>query len=75
MPDIYLRRENYCRKAQRRLPERRDPPPEPPRGRGGRGLWPPFGWEAKEATLEVGVSVFVSLPDEEKPTSRQRRSA
>jgi len=30
MPDIYIRG-NHWRKAQRRLPERRDPPPEPPR--------------------------------------------
>jgi hypothetical protein len=31
MPDIYIRHGNHWRKAQRRLPERRDPPPEPPR--------------------------------------------
>ena len=59
MPDIYLRHANHWRKAQRRLPERRDPPPEPPprreRGPGTFGL--PFSWEAKETTLEVGVSV------------------
>jgi len=30
MPDIYIRRENHWRKAQRRLPERPNPPPEPP---------------------------------------------
>ena len=29
--DIYIRLGNHWRKAQRRLPERRDPPPEPPR--------------------------------------------
>jgi hypothetical protein len=35
MPDIY-RRGNHWRKAQRRLPERRDPP-EPPRPERGPG--------------------------------------
>jgi hypothetical protein len=75
MPDMYLRRENHWRKAQHRLPERRDPPPEPPRREGAGDFGLPFCWEAKEATLAVGVSVFVSLPDEERPTSRQRRSA
>ena len=59
MPDIYLRRGNHWRKAQRRLPERRDPPPEPPprRERGPRTLDALFGREANEAFLEVGVSV------------------
>jgi hypothetical protein len=38
MPDIYIRRgNNHWRKAQRRLPERRDPPPEPPRREWGPG--------------------------------------
>ena len=27
-----------------------------------------ISWEAEEAFLEVGVSVFVSLPDDKKPT-------
>jgi hypothetical protein len=31
MSDIYIRHGNHWRKAQRRLPERPNPPPEPPR--------------------------------------------
>ena len=31
MSDIYIRHRNHWKKAQHRLPERPNPPPEPPR--------------------------------------------
>jgi hypothetical protein len=31
MSDFYIRHGNHWRKAERRLPERLNPPPEPPR--------------------------------------------
>jgi hypothetical protein len=42
MSDIYIRHGNDWRKAQRHLPERPDPPPEPPRRERGPGTLASF---------------------------------
>ena len=67
MSDIYIRHGNHWRKAQRRrLPEPPNPPPEPPRRERGPGtLDSLLVGKRRKPPCKYGVSVLMSLPDEQ----------